>query len=137
MNIEIIERPPQDLVDFLDKKIIEFNRENREINDRYPVAVTVKNNEGEIVAGASGQTFGHWLHLTTLWVSEQLRGQNYGSKLLGEIEKVAKSRHCKQCLLDTLDYQAMPFYQKHGYKIVWAQESYPLTGCKYFMTKTL
>lgn len=137
MNIEIIERPPQDLVDFLDNKIIEFNQANREINDRYPVAVTVKNNHDEIVAGASGVTFGNWLHLTTLWVNEQLRGKNYGSTLLNEIERAAKSRNCKQCLLDTLDYQAMPFYQKHGYKIVWTQENYPLTGCKYFMTKAL
>ena len=137
MNIELINNPHQDLVDFLDNKIIEFNQANREINDRYPIAVTAKNNEGEVVAGASGVTFGNWLHLTTLWVSEQLRGQNYGSKLLSEIEKAAQLRGCKQCLLDTLDYQAMPFYQKYGYEIAWTQGNYPLTGCKYFMTKKL
>jgi len=137
MKIELIDSPHQDLINFLDNKIIEFNRANREINDRYPITVAVKNNEGTVVAGASGNTFGNWLHLTTLWVSEELRGQNYGNKLLKEIEQAAKLRGCKECLLDTLDYQAMPFYKKHGYNITWTQKNYPLTGCKYFMTKTL
>jgi len=137
MKIDLVESPQQDLIDFLDKKIVEFNQANREINDRYPIAVTVKNDNGEVVAGASGKTFGHWLHLSILWVSEELRGNNYGSKLLREIEQAAKKRGCSQCLLDTLNFQAMPFYKQHGYQIAWTQENYPLTGCKYFMTKTL
>jgi ribosomal protein S18 acetylase RimI-like enzyme len=137
MNIDLIENPPQKLVDLLDNKIVEFNRQNREINNRHPIAVTVKNSQGELVAGASGQTFGNWLHLSVLWVSEDLRGQNYGSKLLNKIEQSSKDRGCNQCLLDTLNFQAMPFYKKHGYEITWTQKNYPLTGCKYFMIKTL
>ncbi len=137
MKIDLIESPQQDLVDFLDKKIVEFNHKNRELNERYPIALTVKNDNDELVAGASGVTFGHWLQLNILWVSEELRGQDYGSVLLNKIEVAAKERGCKHCLLDTLNFQAMPFYQKHGYKITWTQENYPLTGCKYFMTKDL
>jgi len=137
MKIDLVDSPQQELVDFLDNKIVEFNRANREINERYPIAVTVTNDSKKVVAGASGETFGHWFHLSILWVSEELRGQNYGSKLLIKIEQSAKDRGCKQCLLDTLNFQAMPFYQKHGYQIAWTQENYPLTGCKYFMTKDL
>ena len=137
MKIDIIEQPEQALVDLLNNKIVEFNQKNREHNQRKSLAVTVKNDKGEVVAGACGVTFGNWLHLNILWVSQELRGKNYGSKLLKEIEQKAKEQGCKECLLDTLDFQAMPFYQKHGYNITWTQENYPLTGCKYFMTKTL
>jgi ribosomal protein S18 acetylase RimI-like enzyme len=137
MKIEVCNNPNQALIDFLDNKIIEFNHARREINERFPIAVTIKDKQDNVVAGASGKTFGHWLQLAILWVSEDFRGKNYGSKLLTEIEQVAKARGCQWCLLDTLNIQAMPFYKKHGYKVEWTQESYPLTGCKYYMTKPL
>ena len=137
MNIQIIEQPPQELVDFLNQKIVDFNVKNRELNQRYPIAVTVNNSDNEVIAGAYGVTFGHWLQLNILWVNEEFRGEDYGSKLLNQIETAAKERGCHYCLLDTLDFQAMPFYKKHGYQVNWTQENYPLTGCKYFMSKTL
>ena len=137
LKTELVESPQQSVLDFLDNQIVEYNHAQRELNKREPIAVTVKNDNDEIIAGATGVTFGYWLQLNILWVSEALRRQDYGSQLLTQIETAAKARGCHYCLLDTLNFQAMPFYQKHGYKIEWTQENYPLTGCKYFMTKTL
>lgn len=137
MNIEILENPEQELIDFLDKKIDDFNWNNWEVNKRIPLAVQIKNDHDEVIAGAAARTFGDWLLLDTLWVSDELRGQNIGSKILKEIEISGKKRGCIKCLLDTLNFQAMPFYEKHGYKTEWIQEHYPKTGCKYFMVKAL
>lgn len=135
MNIEVLNNPDNELIDFLDKKIADYNWANWEVNERSPLAVQIKNSRGEVVAGAAARTFGDWLLLNTLWVSDELRGQNIGSKILKEIESASKIRGCCKCLLDTLNFQAMPFYKKHGYKVQWIQEEYPKTGCKYFMTK--
>ena len=137
MNIEVLENPKQELVDYLDKKIDEFNLANWEVKDRFPLAAQIKNDSGEIIAGAAARSFGEWLLLDTLWVSDDLRGQNIGSKLLEEIEIAGRERGCKKCLLDTLNFQAMPFYEKHGYVTQWVQEGYPKDGCKYFMVKEL
>lgn len=137
MNIEIIDNPDQDLVSFLSNKISEFNWQNWEVQERLPLAAQLTNERGEVIAGAAARTFGDWLLLDTLWVSDDLRGQNVGSKILNEIERVAKSRGCKKCLLDTLNFQAKPFYEKHGYEVQWTQEGYPKEGCKYFMVKNL
>jgi len=137
MNIEVLDKPEQEVIDYLDKKIADFNWANWEVSERLPLAVQIKNDQGEIIAGAAGRTFGDWLLLNTLWVSDDLRGQNIGSKILKEIEASAKQRGCIKCLLDTLNFQAMPFYQKHGYEIQWVQQGYPKTGCKYFMIKDL
>jgi GNAT superfamily N-acetyltransferase len=137
MKIEILEKPNPEVLEYLDKKIADYNWENWEVNERLPLAVQIKNERGQIIAGAAGRTFGDWLLLNTLWVSDELRGQNIGSDILNEIEKTAKKRGCIKCLLDTLNFQAMPFYEKHGYIIQWTQEGYPKTGCKYFMVKDL
>jgi GNAT superfamily N-acetyltransferase len=137
MKIEVVENPEQELLDFLDKQIDNFNWNNWEIKEKKPLAIQIKNDQGEVIAGSSGRTFGDWLLLDILWISEALRGQDIGSKILNEMEIVGKKRGCKKCLLDTLNFQAMPFYVKHGYKTQWIQKGYPKTGCKYFMSKAL
>ncbi len=137
MQIEVLENPEQALIDYLAKKIDDFNWANWEVSNRLPLAVQIKNDQGNVIAGASARSFGDWLLLDILWVSDELRGQNIGSKILKEIEDVARKRGCTMCLLDTLNFQAMPFYEKHGYKTQWTQQGYPKTGCKYFMIKEL
>jgi len=137
MNIEVLHKPEQQLIDYLDEKIAEFNWAHWEVNERRPLAVQIKNAKGDVIAGAAGRTFGNWLLINTLWVSDELRGQNIGSQILQAMELAAKQRGCITCLLDTLNFQAMPFYEKHGYKTQWIQKNYPKTGCKYFMLKTL
>ena len=137
MKIEVLQSPDKSLIDYLDNKIAEFNWQNWEVNERLPLAVQIKNDNGDVIAGAAGRTFGDWLLINTLWVSDNLRGQQVGSRILNEIESAAKERGCVKCLLDTLDFQAMPFYEKHGYQVQWVQEGYPKTGCKYFMLKVL
>lgn len=137
MNIETIDEPTPSLITFLDEKIAEFNWQHWEVNERKPIAVQLKDEQGDVVAGAAGRTFGNWLMLNTLWVSDTLRGQQIGAQLLAQIEEAARQRGCTTCLLDTLNFQAMPFYEKYGYVTQWVQENYPKTGCRYYMVKTL
>lgn len=137
MDLEVLQNPSKELVDFLAKRIEELNWENWEIKERFPLAVQMKSDDGQVLAGAAGRSFGHWFLLDTLWVSDELRGKRIGSKLLSTIENVARERGCTKCYLETLNFQAMPFYEKHGYQTQWVQRDYPNTGCQYFMVKEL
>lgn len=137
MKIEVLQQPEQQLIDFLDEKIAEFNWENWEVSERLPLAVQIKNEQGKVIAGCAGRTFGDWLLINTLWVADELRGQNVGSQILQQMESAGIQRGCTKCLLDTLNFQAMPFYLKHGYETQWVQENYPKTGCRYYMQKVL
>lgn len=137
MEIDVVENPTQDEIAFFDEQIRLFNAEHWEVKEKRPLVVQIKGEDGQVVAGAGARTFGDWLLLDSLWVSAPLRGQGAGSALLTQLEAAARQRGCKQCLLNTLDFQAMPFYQKHGYQVQWIQPGYPKTGCKYFMTKAL
>ena len=95
------------------------------------------NESGEITAGLIGSTHGNWLSVKYLWVSESLRGQRIGSQLLETAEQAAKERGCKYSFLDTFSFQAPEFYQKHGYREVFALEQYPISGKRFYFTKTL
>ena len=137
MKIEVFDKPAQTLIDFLDNKIAEFNWAHWEVSERKPLAIQITDDQRNVIAGSSARTFGHWLMINTLWVDESLRGKQIGSKILNELESAAIARGCTLSMLDTLNFQAMPFYEKYGYKTKWIQECYPKTGCKYFMVKEL
>ncbi len=137
MKLEIIQNPDKDLADFFEARLEEFNVARWEVKKKVPLAVTVTDENGDIVGGAAGKTFGLWLLIDNIWVSEKLRGQDYGTKILKSLESAAIERGCQFALLDTLNFQARPFYERFGYKVQWTQANYPKDGCKYFMVKNL
>lgn len=137
MKLEVIQSPTEELVESLRSRIRALNRANWPEVERKPLAVALHDEQGELVGGASGSSFGHWLHLDWLWVDEALRGKGWGRQILEEFERQGKQRGGRWCLLDTLEFQARPFYEQHGYQAVWEQQQYPLSGCRTYMTKTL
>ncbi|QYJ91906.1 GNAT family N-acetyltransferase [Shewanella halotolerans] len=126
-----------EFADRVKQKIAEFNWQRWEVSERLPLGLKLENEAGEMIAGLSARTFGNWLMIDNFWVSESLRGQQIGSQMLQEAERIARERGCIYAILDTLNFQARPFYEARGYRLEWTQEQYPKTGCKYFMTKTL
>ncbi|MBD1559961.1 GNAT family N-acetyltransferase [Vibrio sp. S9_S30] len=94
-------------------------------------AVDGENKVGGIVA----DIWGNWLLIKFLWVDDSMRGKRVGSQLLNHIENYAKSQGCKSALVDTLSFQAKPFYEKHGYECQMVLENYPMDSSLSFFTK--
>ena len=134
---EVVEQPDDRLMADIKAQIVQYNRRHWPAVERRPLAVRYCDDDGVLLAGACGHTFGHWLMLDYLWVDDTQRGKALGSQLLNAMEAAARRRGCRRVLLDTLEFQARPFYEKHGYRLEWTQANYPLDGCKYFMTKEL
>lgn len=137
MNIDIIENPTDSQMQFFEDRLQEFNEARWDVKRKIPLVVQIENNDGRVQAGAAAKTFGNWLLIENIWVSEELRGQKIGSQILESLEGTARARGCTHALLDTLEFQARPFYERFGYKVAWIQENYPKSGCKQFMTKEL
>lgn len=64
-----------------------------------------------MLAGLTGETFGNWLCIQFLFVSEQFRVKGIRSKLLEAAEKEAMRRGCKYAFVDTFSFQALAFYK--------------------------
>jgi GNAT superfamily N-acetyltransferase len=119
------------------QKIAEFNALHWDASQRQQLGLKLEDENGNLMAALAGRTFGHWFYLESLWLDEKVRGKGVGSQILQEAETIAKARGCSFVILDTLDFQARPFYQRHGYQVQWTQTNYPYTGAKHFMTKHL
>jgi GNAT superfamily N-acetyltransferase len=56
------------------------------------------------------------LYIDTMWISEPMRKQGFGKKLMLTAEAEGKKLGCTHSQVDTLPFQAESFYQKLGYK---------------------
>ena len=114
-----------------------YNRANREQSKSEPLNIYLEDEKGNLVAGMVAETFGNWLEIEYLYVSDSLRDQGLGSRILEMAENESRSRGCKYSFVDTFNFQAPKFYEKHGYKEVFALKNYPYTGERYYYTKEL
>jgi len=137
MHLEMLQDESAAFADEMKAHIAAFNAQHWDASARKPLGFKLLGADGSLLGGISGRTFGNWCHIEYLWVSELGRGQGLGSRLLEQAEAQALARGCHSVLLDTLEFQARDFYQRHGYRTVWVQQQYPLTGEKYYMVKQL
>ncbi len=114
-----------------------YNRSKRETAESEPLNLYVEDEHGELLAGLVAETFGNWLEIEYLFVKEGLRGQGIGSQLLQQAESEAKKRNCRFAFVNTYQFQAPAFYQKHGYKEVFTLKDYPYTGQRHYYQKDL
>ena len=114
-----------------------YNRSKREVAESEPLNLYVEDEHGEIMAGLVAETFGNWLEIEYLFVKEDLRGQGIGSQLLHQAESEAKMRNCRFAFVNTYQFQAPAFYQKHGYQEVFILKDYPYTGQRHYYQKDL
>ena len=83
--------PGEDVVRFLSDNVININFARTGVSTWHPVNYLLKNRRGELLGGLLGNIWGGWLHVTYLWITEPLRGQGLGSRLMDAAE--AKALH--------------------------------------------
>lgn len=136
MNFRITDDVSEHDVNEIHRMLNEYNLVHRE-NQKIPIGLFFEDENSRKLAGLTGEIFGNWLCIQFLFVSEQLRGQGIGSKLLQAAKSEAKQRDCKYAFVDTFSFQAPIFYKKHGYQEVFTLEEYPYTEKRYYYTKNL
>ena len=89
-----------------------FNKEEE------TVCKKIVDKEGNIIAGCTGYIY-YWgcMYIDDMWVDENYRRQGLGSQALQAVEKVAEEKGCHLIFLGTWDFQARPYYEKHGYTV--------------------
>ena len=114
-----------------------YNRQHAPDDSFEPLTLLVRDAQGAVVGGLLGGTIWSWLYVDILWLSDELRGQGYGSRLLAEAERLAIERGCIAAHLDTMSFQARAFYERHGYIVYGVLDNFPPGQQKYLLKKPL
>lgn len=129
--------PSEDDILKVRRKLQDYNSNFFEIDDEPNFVISETDEENELIGGIVCTIVGQWLEIDFLWVKDDQRGKGLGKKLLFEAEKIGMENKCTKAFLNTMSFQAKPFYLKYGYNIVYIQKGYPLVNEKYFMEKDL
>jgi ribosomal protein S18 acetylase RimI-like enzyme len=138
-NLRIIPEPhpSRDDIKAVSDAVEQFNLSITRDDSYSPIAVFLRDDNEVLQGGVVGDAWGGWLHILFIWVSDAVRYQGYGSKLLLTAERLARERGCKGVYLETFSFQAKPFYEGLGYKVFGELEDYPGGYKCYFMKKGL
>jgi GNAT superfamily N-acetyltransferase len=98
-------------------------------------AVFVRDRTGQISGGCVAEISWGWLYIDTLWLSDDLRGQGTGSRLLRVAEQEAVRRGIVSSYLFTTSFQALPFYLKQGYELWGELQDCPPGHTYYYLRK--
>ncbi len=136
MEININENPDELAINEIRHQLQIHNSPFWEVKTKDKYVFSLKD-DGVLLGGLVCTIFGEWLEIDFFWVNPDERKKGYGKSLLTKAEHFAVLKGCKKGVLSTLNFQAKPFYENSGFKIVYKQERYPITSTRYFMEKNL
>lgn len=138
IQIETSDDDPDEVMALrLHRKLAETNGKRKFIDDTKRFAVTAKGPGGDLMGGAAGLTKWQWMYVESLWIAEEMRGLKLGAQLLRQAETLARDRGCIGVWLDTMSFEAKPFYLKQGYKEFGAIHDLPPGHQRHFLCKRL
>jgi GNAT superfamily N-acetyltransferase len=136
-TLALEETPDQATIDAVRAGLEAYNRAYAADATFQPLALLLRDAGGELLGGLLGGTYWGWLYIEILWLDERARRQGYGSRMLAAAEREATSRGCHGVHLDTMSFQALPFYERHGYSVFGVIEDMPRGHQRYFLKKAL
>ena len=110
-----VEAEPEAFAEELEASLLASLRQNVPASDYAPFGILARDGQGVNVGGLIGGTSYGWLSIKILWVSEDLRGQGLGARIMTLAEEAAIQRGCHGAWLDTSSPCAKSFYEKLGY----------------------
>jgi GNAT superfamily N-acetyltransferase len=138
LTITLLEKPDPVDAKFVQDRLREYNISKVGDDDHHQtLGIFLRDPEGNIMGGLLGDTYWGWLYVSTLWIDDRLRGQGYGENLLASAEQEAVRRGCHHAHLETMSFQALPFYAKHGYIVFGVLDDLPAGHKKYYLQKKL
>lgn len=129
------ENPKPADVDVLGKGITAYAAQQRGLPAIEFFAFFIRDEQGEILGGCEGNCLYGCMYVGQLWVSESLRGQGYGTQLMQSAERHGIARGCTFAAVNTMDWEALGFYQKLGYEIELARKGFMKGSVFYFLRK--
>ena len=121
--------------------IVDFNRtaipdlEPNEAEIRFHAVAT--DSAGTMTGGLRGACYWNTLHIELLWLADSERGNGTGRQVLEAAEAFARECGCEHALVETTSWQAKPFYEKNGYRLMATLEGRPKGHASHYLSKSL
>ena len=136
--LTLTDQPTEADANVISSGLAEYNVSKTGYRDWRPVAALLRDPDtGETLGGMAGKTSYGLLFIDMVYLPEDMRGQDIGSRLLTMMEQEGIARGCISAFLFTMTHQAPAFYARHGWTEFGRIACDPPGTARIFMTKTL
>ncbi|RYG34121.1 GNAT family N-acetyltransferase [bacterium] len=119
MNVEVVaESDLQEAREAVLAGLVRYNERFLGPGRKTETAVTVRDESGRIVGGATAHLYRGRLFIDFVWVDEDCRGKGVGTQVMRAIEAEGRRLGATCAQVDTFTFQAAPFYERLGYREV-------------------
>ncbi|GAB7038546.1 MULTISPECIES: GNAT family N-acetyltransferase [Catenuloplanes] len=87
-------------------------------DDHRNLAIRLTDDDGTLIGGLTGYTWGGCGGISSLWLRAEHRGRGHGARLLAAAEDEIRRRGCDRVVVATMSFHAPGFYLRHGYREV-------------------
>lgn len=115
MNLHISRETNKTDKQYINEELYKFNLKYfpEDLRGRYEeINLYLKDDNGNVRGGILAEVCWNWLEIHIFMIDEDIRKSGFGTKLLVEMEKIAREKECDFIKLDTLSFQALGFYEK-------------------------
>jgi GNAT superfamily N-acetyltransferase len=136
-RLRLRETDPSGVEDELRRRLYAFNTARTGVDDGRLLVLDVTDDNGTLIGGVFGWTWGGTCFVDLLFVDERHRRQGVGRSVMRAVEQEARERGCHQIVLATHDFQAPDFYARLGFVEVGRITDYPLGSYQVQLVKRL
>lgn len=135
MQITEVSEPSENDYEVLKSGLNGFNETFTRKLLKEKVSSFAKDENDITVGGILGEINWGWLYVQGLWVSEDVRSEGLGARLLKQLEDYSRSKGITNFRLETTTFQALDFYKKQGYELFGELQDMPPNHTSYFLKK--
>lgn len=135
MNLKLSfeENPNQEDIQRLIRGITDYAKQQRGFDALDFFAFFIRDENNTIVGGCNGGTLYGGLHIDSLWISEVIRNKGWGTKLVHAALTYGAEKNCNFVTVNTMDWEALEFYQKLGFNIEFQRSGFHKNSVFYFL----
>jgi GNAT superfamily N-acetyltransferase len=116
-TITLTEKTDTKVRALIENGLSRYNRERAGRDDYRILNVLVSHpDSNEVLGGILGHTSLGVCFIDLVYLPEDLRGQDIGTRMMAAAEEEARRRGCRTAILYTISFQAPGFYEKRGYR---------------------
>jgi GNAT superfamily N-acetyltransferase len=124
-------------VEELRQAVMAFNVAATGYDDGAALGCLVRGDDGRLLAGIDGFTWGGYAMVEWLWVHDEQRGTGLGRQLMDAAEVEAARRGCSVVRVNTHTFQAPAFYARLGYVRIGFADGTPRAHGEVFLEKRI
>lgn len=137
LHISFESNPKASDIEILADGIKAYAKEKKALTPWDYFAFFIRDQDNTIMGGCDGNALYGCLYIDQLWVSEPIRHSGWGSKLIHAALDYGKKRGCTFANVDTMDWEALAFYQKLGFTVELERTGFHKNSVSYSLRREL